>query len=90
MGVLPPPYLVALGVVAGHDIEVAVAVDVMERAAGFQLYDFAVDDVAGPAVDRAFVPQHRRAGRPARTDDEIVLAVLIDIEDEGQHLLIAG
>ena len=87
VGVLPPPDVIALIVVAGHKIEVAVTVNVVERAAGLQLQDIGLNDPACPARRLATIPHQRRAGGAARADDKVIVAVLIQVQHERHHLL---
>ena len=84
--VFPPPDFLALPVPAENKVRVAVAVDVVNRAAGFDRQKIFFDHITLPTVVRAPVPDQR--GRDlAETEHEIIHPVLVQIGDQGAGLL---
>src|SRR5207248_9721235 len=86
IGILPPPDLVALPVAAEDDVEVAIAVDVLRRAAGLDREELRLDHATVPALVCAPIPEERwRFG--AEADDEIHDAIPVEVGDEIACLL---
>ena len=84
--IFPPPNLGALPVAAENDVEVAIAIDVIGRAARFDSEQLRLDHVALPACRTTPVPNQRR-GLLTEADDEVLNAILIEIGDEIARLL---
>src|SRR5207245_9704827 len=57
--IAPPPDLIALVVCPKDDVGVAVAVDVVNRSAGFDGEKFFLNDVAAPTAGIAPIPDQR-------------------------------
>src|SRR5207248_9406736 len=87
--VLVPPDLVALIVPAENEVQVAVAVDVGEGAAGLGSAALSIDDVLRPAILRAPQPDDGGSLR-ALSEDDVVHAVAVEIEYHAGRLLRAA
>jgi len=60
-GIFPPPDVGAVVIVAEDLVEVAIAVDVVQRAAGLEVQRLRLDDATFPAGLVATIPHQRRA-----------------------------
>ena len=84
--IFPPPDLAALPIAAEDDIQVAVAIDVVNRAAGFDCKEVFVKDEARPTSRRTAIPD-QRGGLLAKAEHEVIGAVLIKVGHDGARLL---
>src|SRR5262245_31776277 len=85
-GVLPPPDLAALPVTAEDQVEIAVAIDVVRRAAGFDRQKIRFEDVPRPSGRSPAVPDERGCHLP-EAENEVVDAIAVEIGDQRACLL---
>src|SRR6266849_10595414 len=84
--IFPPPNLVALVIAAEDEVQIAIAVDVENRAARFDGEKIFFDDVAVPTLRRAAIPDQRGRLLP-ETEHEIVHPIAVKIGNDGAGLL---
>src|SRR5579859_2830429 len=86
VGIFPPPDFVALPIATEYNVRVTVAIDVIDRAAGFDGEEARVQHVTIPAGDVAAIP-HQGRRNLAETNHEIISTVLVEVHHEGSGLL---
>src|SRR6266446_314311 len=84
--IFPPPNFVALVIAAEDKVQIAIAVDVEDRAPRFDSKKIFFDDVAVPTLPRAAIPDQRGRLLP-ETEHEIVYPIPVKIGDDGAGLL---
>jgi hypothetical protein len=87
--VLPPVDLVADPILTEHQIEVAIAVDVVHCAASLRRHVVRLDQVAAPG--RTFEPpQLHLAAGVATGDHEVIATVAVEVGDHARRLVAAA
>src|SRR5689334_2549186 len=84
--IFPPPKLVTLPVAAENDVEIAIPVNVIGRAPGFNGEKLLFQNVTVPALARASIPDKRWRDL-AEADDKIFDAVRVEVSNEIPRLL---
>src|SRR5713226_6696668 len=85
--ILPPPEFVALRVPAKHNVEIAVTVDIVSRAACLDGEEIGIDHVPRPAVAHTPEP-HQRWPFDAIADDESGSGSLVEVGYQQACLLV--
>ncbi|CEK20838.1 hypothetical protein CTKA_02772 [Chthonomonas calidirosea] len=85
--ILPPVERTALIIVTGHDIEIAIPINVVAGTARLNGDGLIFDHVDRPTLHHPAIPRDGRCLAPA-SDDKILIPIAIEIGHEASGLLI--